>query len=38
MKQPNGKDLLETLIKLLAEQEGLKIKCEIVGGENEKGN
>ena len=25
MKQPNGKDLLATLIKLYAEQEGVKI-------------
>lgn len=25
MKEPNGKDLLATLIKLLAEQEGVKI-------------
>lgn len=26
MKEPKGKDLLATLIDLLAEQEGLKIK------------
>ena len=25
MKKPNGKDLLETLVKLLAEQEGVQI-------------
>lgn len=25
MKEPNGKDLLKTLIELLAEQEGVKI-------------
>lgn len=25
MKQPNGRDLLATLIKLYAEQEGVKI-------------
>lgn len=29
MKEPNGKDLLQTLIKLFAEQEGVKITCEI---------
>lgn len=29
MKEPNGADLLQTLIKLLAEQEGVKITCEI---------
>ena len=28
MKKPNGKDLLDTLIKLLAEQEGVKITYE----------
>lgn len=41
MKKPNGKDLLNTLIKLLAEQEGVKIKCEITEGRrsrNEKKN
>lgn len=39
MKEPNGKDLLKTLVKLLAEQEGLKIECEITEGKkNEKGN
>lgn len=26
MKEPSGKQLLETLIKLYAEQEGVKIK------------
>ena len=35
MKKPNGKDLLNTLIKLLAMQEGMKIKCEITVGEKE---
>ena len=29
MKIPNGKDLLATLIKLFAEQEGVKISYEI---------
>lgn len=29
MKEPNGKDLLKTLIDLLAEQEGVKITYEI---------
>lgn len=29
MKQPNGKDLLATLINLLAEQEGVKIIYEL---------
>jgi hypothetical protein len=29
MKEPNGKDLLKTLIELLAEQEGVKITYEI---------
>lgn len=28
MKKPNGADLLNTLIKLLAEQEGVKITYE----------
>lgn len=28
MKEPNGKDLLATLVKLLADQEGVHIKCE----------
>lgn len=36
MNEPNGKDLLQTLIKLLAEQEGVKIKCEITEGERER--
>ena len=30
MKEPRGADLLATLIKLYAEQEGVKIKYEIV--------
>ncbi len=41
MKKPSGKDLLNTLIKLLAEQEGVKIRCEITEGRrrvNEKKN
>lgn len=29
MKEPTGKQLLETLLKLYAEQEGVKIKYEI---------
>lgn len=29
MKEPNGKDLLATLIELLADQEGVKITYEI---------
>lgn len=29
MKEPDGKTLLETLIKLYAEQEGVKITYEI---------
>lgn len=29
MQQPKGQDLLETLIKLLAEQEGVKITYEL---------
>lgn len=29
MKEPNGKQLLETLIKLYAEQEGVKISYKI---------
>lgn len=29
MNEPNGKQLLETLIKLFAEQEGVKITYEI---------
>lgn len=29
MKEPNGIDLLRTLINLYAEQEGVKITCEI---------
>ena len=33
MKKPNGKDLLATLIKLYAEQEGVKIKYIIEEGE-----
>lgn len=29
MKKPNGVDLLNTLVKLYAEQEGVKINCKI---------
>lgn len=29
MNEPNGKDLLATLIELLADQEGVKITYEI---------
>lgn len=29
MKEPNGRDLLATLIDLLADQEGVKITYEI---------
>ena len=29
MNQPNGLDLLATLIKLLADQEGVKIEFEL---------
>lgn len=31
MKEPNGMDLLRTLIDLLADQEGVKITYEIEG-------
>lgn len=31
MSKPNGIDLLKTLIDLLADQEGVKITCEIEG-------
>lgn len=33
MKEPNGFDLLATLIKLLADQEGVNIKFELTGSE-----
>lgn len=33
MNEPNGKDLLRTLIQLYAEQEGVKIKYIIEEGE-----
>lgn len=33
MKKPNGEQLLETLIKLLAEQENVKINYKIEKGE-----
>ena len=31
MKEPKGTDLLKTLIELLADQEGCKIKYELDG-------
>ena len=34
MEKPNGVDLLKTLVKLLAEQEGVKIDCKIETKEN----
>lgn len=33
MKEPKGTDLLKTLICLLADQEGCKIKYELEGDE-----
>ena len=37
MNNPSGEQLLDTLVKLLAEQEGVKIKYEVKKGEcNEK--
>ena len=36
MKEPNGIDLLKTLIELLADQEGVKIKYELEGAEETK--
>lgn len=33
MNEPNGRDLLATLIKLYAEQEGVNIKYIIEGAE-----
>ena len=33
-KEPNGTDLLATLITLLADQEGVKIEFEIEGVKN----
>lgn len=35
MKEPTGKQLLETLIKLLEDQEGVKIKYKIEEKEEE---
>ena len=35
MREPKGKDLLATLINLLADQEGCKIKYELEGEEDE---
>ena len=35
-KIPSGKDLMKTLIDLLADQEGLKIKYEIAEVKDEK--
>ena len=34
MKEPKGEDLLATLIKLLEEQEGVKITYEVRKNEN----
>lgn len=34
MNEPNGKDLLKTLIELLADQENVKIQYELVGSES----
>ena len=36
MKEPNGVDLLRKLIELYAEQEGVKITCEIIKKEKAK--
>lgn len=36
MQEPRGTDLLATLVKLLAEQEGVKIKYEVETNENAK--
>lgn len=35
MKTPNGAEILEILLKLYAEQEGVKISYEITEGEKE---
>ena len=35
MKEISGKDILNTLVKLLAMQEGVKVKFEITEGETE---
>lgn len=34
MEKPNGADLLRTLIKLYADQEGVKITCDIHKAKN----
>lgn len=34
MKEPNGADILRTLINLYAKQEGVKITCEIHKAKN----
>ena len=34
MQKPNGADLLRTLIKLYADQEGVKITCDIHKAKN----
>ena len=36
MKEPKGTDLMKTLIDLLSDQEGLKIKYEIAEVKDEK--
>lgn len=38
MKEPNGLDLLATLIDLLADQEGVKITYELESAEDEREN
>lgn len=38
MKKPNGVDLLKTLIKLYADQEGVKITYQIKESKKEKHN
>lgn len=36
MKKPSGKEIMELLVKLLAEQENVKITYKIEGAGNEK--
>lgn len=33
--KPNGKELLKLLVKLLEQQEGVKIDCKIIKGNND---
>ena len=35
MNEPKGIDLLATLIQLLADQEGVKITCELTDGKDD---